>query len=154
MGLMVVANATELPRPDGQPADMSKPVQVFILMGQSNMLGFGEVGGPDRVGSVEHSVKELGLYPFLVDEDGEWSVRKDVRNVAVMQSRGNMSVNANDWLRIGTTRRIGPEIGIGHHLGNLIDAPVMLLKSCIGNRSLGWDLLPPGSEQYEHDGRI
>jgi len=31
----------------------------------------------------------------------------------------------------------------------VIDAPVMILKSCIGNRSLGWDLLPPGSERYE-----
>jgi len=30
----------------------------------------------------------------------------------------------------------------------------MILKSCIGNRSLGWDLLPPGSEQYEHEGKI
>ena len=34
-----------LPDPDGKPADMSKPVQVFILMGQSNMLGFGKIGG-------------------------------------------------------------------------------------------------------------
>ena len=25
----------------------------------------------------------------------------------------------------------------------------MILKSCIGNRSLGWDLLPPGSKGYE-----
>jgi len=25
----------------------------------------------------------------------------------------------------------------------------MILKSCTGNRSLGWDLLPPGSERYE-----
>ena len=28
-----------LPRSDGEPADMSKPVQVFILLGQSNMVG-------------------------------------------------------------------------------------------------------------------
>ena len=27
----------KLPDPDGKPADMSQPVQVFILMGQSNM---------------------------------------------------------------------------------------------------------------------
>ena len=26
---------------------------------------------------------------------------------------------------------------------------MLILKSCIGNRSLGWDLLPPGSERYE-----
>ena len=29
----------------------------------------------------------------------------------------------------------------------------MILKSCIGNRSLGWDLLPPGSERFEHEGK-
>jgi hypothetical protein len=32
-----------LPDPDGKPADMSKPVQVYILMGQSNMLAFGDL---------------------------------------------------------------------------------------------------------------
>ncbi len=41
---------------------------------------------------------------------------------------------------------IGPEFGIGQVVGNEIEAPVILLKSCIGNRSLGWDLLPPGSQ--------
>ena len=30
------------PDPDGKEADMSKPVQVYILLGQSNMLGFGK----------------------------------------------------------------------------------------------------------------
>ena len=29
---------------------------------------------------------------------------------------------------------------------------IMLLKSCIGNRSLGWDLLPPGSQRYNYKG--
>ena len=37
-----------LPDPDGRPADMSKPVQVYILMGQSNMLGFGKINGVKR----------------------------------------------------------------------------------------------------------
>ena len=39
----------QLPDPDGKPADMSKPVQVFILMGQSNMLNFGSI---DRLSGV------------------------------------------------------------------------------------------------------
>jgi hypothetical protein len=29
----------------------------------------------------------------------------------------------------------------------------MVLKSCIGNRSIGWDLLPPGTPRYKHDGK-
>lgn len=132
---------------------MTKPVQVFILLGQSNMLGFGTVAG-DNDGTLEHAVKNKGLYPYLVDDEGNWTERKDVRNVRVQPARGGgMGVHNNEWLTI-KGGRIGPEVGIGHHLGNLIDAPVMLLKSCIGNRSLGWDLLPPGSEQFEHEGRI
>ena len=45
-------------------------------------------------------------------------------------------------------------MGIGSVLGEALDAPVLILKSCIGNRSLGWDLLPPGSEQFEHEGKV
>lgn len=140
-----------LPDPDGKPADMTKPVQVYILLGQSNMLGFGKIN-PSRgkaEGSLAHAVKEQKLYPYLVDDDGNWTVRKDVRNVRVMGSgTGNMRVFNNEWMTI-KGRAIGPEIGIGHYVGHATDAPVMILKSCIGNRSLGWDLLPPGSERYE-----
>jgi hypothetical protein len=134
-----------LPDPDGEEADMGKPVQVYILMGQSNMLGFGK---PDAL----KTVAQAGTYPYLVDDAGEWTVRKDVRNVFVMCSGNSPAKDQqNDWLTV--QRNIGPEIGIGHCLGHVTDAPVMLLKSCIGNRSLGWDLLPPGSEPYEHGGK-
>jgi len=37
-----------LPDPDGKPADMSKPVEVYILLGQSNMLGFGKITGAPK----------------------------------------------------------------------------------------------------------
>ena len=141
-----------LPDPDGRPADMSKPVQVYILLGQSNMLGFGKITGAN--GSLTHAVKEKMKYPYLVDDAGDWTVRKDVRNVRVMSSgTGNMKVFNNEWMTI-KGRAVGPEIGIGHHVGNVTDAPVLILKSCIGNRSLGWDLLPPGSRQFEQDGMI
>eukprot|EP00913_Durusdinium_trenchii_P008800 g8266.t1 len=130
---------------------MSKPVQVYILLGQSNMLGAGKIK-PRRgkaEGSLEHAVKEKKLYPYLVDDAGQWTVRKDVRNVRVMGSgTGGMRVFNNEFLTI-KGRSIGPEIGIGHYLGQATEAPVMILKSCIGNRSLGWDLLPPGSRPFE-----
>jgi hypothetical protein len=151
-GLAPAQEAKPLPRPDGKPADMTKPVKVFVLMGQSNMLGFGKVEGPDKDGTLEHAVKTKKLYPFLVDDAGKWTERKDVRNVRVMVGRngGPMGVHNNEWMTIGKGN-IGPEIGIGHHVGNLLDEPVLILKSCIGNRSLGWDLLPPGSKGYEFE---
>ncbi|MDA0591304.1 MAG: hypothetical protein O3C17_25260 [Planctomycetota bacterium] len=144
------ADATaQLPDPDGKPADMSKPVKVYILMGQSNMLEMGKVAG-DKEGTLEHAVKSGGLYPYLVDDAGNWTVRQDVRNVAVMGSGGpgKTQVRKNDWLKVAGGK-IGVEIGIGHHMGHVHDEPVLILKSAIGNRSLGWDLLPPGSPSYE-----
>ena len=136
-------------RPDGRPADLSKPVQVFILMGQSNMLGFGKISPSTTEGTLEHACHVRGLYPFLRDDAGKWIVRQDVRHTFVMPSRGGgMQVKLNDWLTI--KGNIGPEIGFGHVVGEALDAPVLLLKSCIGNRGLGWDLLPPGSQRFEH----
>ncbi len=142
------APARDLPPPGAKPADLSQPVKVFILLGQSNMVGLGKITGGE--GSLEFAVKEKKKYPYLVDEAGAWVERKDVRNVQVMQGRGGGAMNLvrNEWLAV-KGGKMGPEFGIGHPLGNAIEAPVMLLKSCIGNRSLGWDLLPPGSERYQ-----
>ncbi|MEJ6573417.1 MAG: sialate O-acetylesterase [Akkermansiaceae bacterium] len=140
----------ELPDPDGKEADMSKPVQVYILMGQSNMLGAGRVSGGNE-GALENACKNKKLYPYLIDDAGNWTARKDVRNVRV--NGRTMKVHNNDWLTLKGAN-IGPEIGIGHYLGHAVTAPVLILKSCTGNRSLGWDLLPPGSKQYEFEGRI
>ncbi len=152
MALLVLPAAAleipaQLPDPDGKPADMSKPVQVYILLGQSNMLGAGKVAG-DREGTLEHAVKAKKKYPYLVDDAGNWTERKDVRNVRVAGTGTRTTrLCLNQWMTI--TGNIGPEYGIGHYVGHVTDAPVMILKSCTGNRSLGWDLLPPGSERYE-----
>lgn len=146
-----LALAKDLPDPDGKPADMTKKVKVFIIMGQSNTLEMGKVKG-DKEGSLEYAVKKESLYPFMVDDAGDWTVREDVRNVHVMGSGGpgRTSVKRNDWLTV-SGGKIGIETGIGHQLGNAIDEPVLILKTAIGNRSLGWDLLPPGSPSYEYD---
>ncbi len=138
--------------PKASAADLTKPVQVFILLGQSNMVGLGKVIGPD--GSLDFAVKNKKKYPHLVDAAGSWAERPDVRNVRVMVGRsGGMQLFNNEFLKVGG-KTIGPEYGIGHPLGDAVEAPVMLLKSCIGNRSLGWDLLPPGSERYVFEGKV
>ena len=141
-----------LPRPDAKPADLKKPVKVFILLGQSNMLGMGEVGPEDTKGTLEYLARTEKRYPHLLDDAGKWTVRNDVRHVFVMHNRGNMQLVQNDWLTV-KGRTIGPELQFGHILGHLLDEPVLVLKACIGNRSLGWDLLPPGSERFTFDGK-
>jgi hypothetical protein len=136
--------------------DITKPVKIYILMGQSNMVGLGKIsseskgkhGGPE--GSLDAAVKEKKKYPYLVDQAGNWVERQDVRYVRVMDGKGGgMQVFNNEGMTVKTCKTIGPEFGIAHFVGGATDAPVMILKSCIGNRSLGWDLLPPGSERFE-----
>ena len=137
-----------IPKHDGKPADMTKPVQVFILLGQSNMVGLGKIVGPE--GSLENAVKTKNKYAYLEDDAGAWAERKDVRFVRYMSGKGPLN---NEWMKV-SKGTIGPEFGIAHPVGNAIDAPVMILKTCIGNRSLGWDLLPPGSVRYEFEGKM
>jgi len=132
----------------GKAPYMSKPVQVFILLGQSNMVGMGRIAGGE--GGLRHAIEVKGLYPYLFDDEGKWASRADVRYVRVMSGKkGGMQVFNNEPMNVAKCKSIGPEFGIAHFVGDLIDAPVMILKSCIGNRSLGWDLLPPGSEPYD-----
>ncbi len=149
LSVFAVEVSEALPKPDGHPADMSKPVKVFVLLGQSNMVGAGKVKPEEKEGTLLHAVKKETLYPFLVDDAGEWAERKDVRYARVMGSgTGKVRHFNNEWMAV-KGGKIGPEYGIGHCLGHAIDAPVLIIKSCIGNRSLGWDLLPPGTERYE-----
>jgi hypothetical protein len=43
--LIAVTIPLNLPRPDGKPGDSSKPVKVYVLAGQSNMVGMGDITG-------------------------------------------------------------------------------------------------------------
>ena len=137
--------------PDSNSATMNKPVQVFVMLGQSNMLGFGKIGPEDTKGTLEYLIKSQGMYPHLVDDDGAWTQREDVRYVQVMHRNDVMSELRNEWLHVNGN--IGPELQFGYVMGHVLDEPVLLIKSCIGNRSLGWDLLPPGSDGFEFEGR-
>lgn len=122
-------------------------------MGQSNIFGMGDVGPDTTKGTLGYLTKEEKRYPYLLNDDGKWTTRADVRYVQVMPGKGGaMQVVQNDWRSV-KRRSIGPELAFGHIMGHLLEAPVMVLKTCIGNRSPGWELLPPGSERYTVDGK-
>ena len=139
------ASQRELSRPDGKAPDLTRKVRVFILMGQSNMVGMGDIDPETKQGTLRYLTRTEKKYPFLVDDAGNWTVRKDVYYYdARLKKGGPLTATSNG-------RSIGPELGFGFVMGQILDEPVLILKSCIGNRSLGWDLLPPGSERYQAD---
>lgn len=137
--------------PATRAAAQEAPVKVYIMLGQSNMLGLGNVTG-NTDGTLDYAVNTKGLYPYLSDGNGGFAARDDVRQAHVQGSAdGASSLLVNDWIRGDNRNKLGPEHGIAEMLGNAQNEPVLLLKSAIGNRSLGWDLLPPGSTQYSYN---
>lgn len=126
----------QLPDPDGKPAVTNKPVKVYILAGQSNMLQMGDVRG-DRPGTLETLTKRDKKFPHLVDDKGNWTTRNDVFYYdARIKFKGGP-------LTVGKT--IGPELQFGHVMGHHHDEQVLVIKTAMGNRALGWDFRPPSS---------
>lgn len=125
------------------------PFKITYLTDQTNGLGW--IARIDIPGTLATVVRRDGKFPYLIDEQGEWAERNDV------WYKGVVTATANKWLNVGCgagNNNIGPELGFGHVVGDYHDEPVLILKASQGNRSLGWDYLPPGSERFEHEGYV
>ncbi|BCX48938.1 hypothetical protein HAHE_28460 [Haloferula helveola] len=135
-----------LPAPDASAGATDKPVKVYILSGQSNMVGQGSIGPLGTAGTLETITRNEYKFPNLLDGSA-WSVRNDVRYRGVIAATGDSLLTPGH--NNGTTL-IGPEISFGHVMGYFHDEPVLVIKSSQGGRALGWDFLPPGSVQYTY----
>ncbi|MEM1349981.1 MAG: sialate O-acetylesterase [Myxococcota bacterium] len=136
--------ALVLPLPIFATANGETPLKVFVLAGQSNMVGAGQVNAnPDHnggAGSLEQLVKSPETaeeFRHLVDEDGAWRVRDDVY-VNYFERDGGLTVGYGSN---GDT--IGPELGFGTVVGDHFDEPVLLIKVAWGGKSLAQDFRPP-----------
>ncbi len=112
-----------------------------------NADGLGWIDRLDVPGSLSTLVNHQGKYPYLINEKRQWVSRDDVWYKGVVTATGS------HWLGV-RSGRIGPELGFGHVIGEHVEQPVLVLKTSQGNRSLSWDFLPPGSKQFEYDGKI
>ncbi len=133
--------------PAGAAAQSSAgPVQVFILAGQSNMEGAGQIkANPNRnegKGSLEYLVKNPDTakrFAHLVDASGRWRTRDDVW-VVFLDRRGPLTVGFG-----ASQATIGPELGFGWVVGDALDEPVLLVKCAWGGKSLAVDFRPPSA---------
>jgi hypothetical protein len=111
-----------------------------LWLEQVDLKGFGDLG---------FVVNELGRFRYLLAPDGSWVKRPDVFLNDAYLGKGNSQPHGVD--ACGPT--FGPELGFGFVMGTFHDEPVIVMKADIGNRSLGWDILPPGSKGYEFEGK-
>ena len=126
-----------------------QPVKVFILAGQSNMEGHGEIyaGANQRpVGTLAYDVKHdsTGIYKNIVDSKGNWKVHKDVwvryKREENKLKKGELTVGYGS-----SDTEIGPEFQFGNIVRDYFSNQVLLIKTAWGGKSLGVDFRPPGS---------
>ena len=122
-----------------------KTVRVFILAGQSNMEGAGQIRiNPKKenkgAGSLEFLVRSPRTARQLahtVDKDGGWVVRDDVW-IWYLGRHGGLTAGYG-----ARKTTIGPEFQFGHVVGRHFRDPVLSIKTAWGGKSLHKDFRPP-----------
>ena len=128
-------------------ARASEVVRVFILAGQSNMVGAGEVESNlsrnDGKGSLQWLTENSSTkdsYSHLKTSTGAWVQRDDVF-IWFLDRRGPLEPGYGS-----NQKKIGPELGFGWTVGEGFDEPVLLIKLAWGGKSLAEDFRPPSLE--------
>ena len=125
------------------------PLQVFILAGQSNMQGHA------KVSTFEHVGMDPATAPMLAE---------------MQDARGNPTVCERVWISsIGCAEteqtgkltagfgasqngpKIGPEFTFGLYLQKVTNAPILIIKTSWGGKSLNTDFRPPTAGPYVFD---
>ena len=139
----------------------SDVVRVFLLAGQSNMEGQGVVdlhhpkyynAGRGTLEFVMKDPKKAKLFAHVRKADGTWVERDDVfvrfRTKRELK-KGPLSIGFAGY---PGRHHIGPEFQFGHVVGDRLKAPVLLVKTAWGGKSLFKDFRPPsaGGERGEY----
>ena len=180
-----------------------KKLQIFILAGQSNMVGHaGYITVPALLTAAEPAAKELAKLIFkegaiapgdaremletrtkrdtlkndltakkIIGDDKIAAAQaelkelqaqadakdKKIRDAFVVSKRVYITSIADGHRRSGpltvgyggSPDKIGPELGFGLALEQKLDAPILLIKTSWGGKSLHYDFRPPSAGPYE-----
>lgn len=130
----------------------AKSVKIYVLSGQSNMTGratLGDLKKPpaDQKATLVRYIMEpqnVEKYKFLYagpqKNPSGCTIRDDVF-IATGDRQGGLTTNYGGFRNNG----FGPELPIGHLLGDYHDEPVLLVKVAFGGCSLSKDMRPPSS---------
>lgn len=141
-----------LPEPVSAAEPSAKPVKIYVLSGQSNMTGRGTLGDLRKPAAEQKATlvryimdpANVGKYKFLHEgpekNNAGWAIRDDVF-ITTGDRHGGLTTNYGGFRNNG----FGPELPIGHLLGDYHDEPVLLVKVAFGGCSLSKDMRPPSS---------
>ncbi len=124
----------------------AKPLQVFILAGQSNMQGHA------KVTTFEHIGMDPTTKPMLDEMLGADGTPRVCERVWI-SSLGSADEVKTGKLTAGfgasqNGPKIGPEFTFGLYMQKFTDAPILLIKTAWGGKSLNTDFRPPSAGPY------
>jgi alpha-galactosidase len=143
-------------------AVFAAPLKVIIMAGQSNMQGHGYVDHHNKKvpashpGTLEQLVKSNPTEYGKLKNGNNWVSRKDVW--VYYNDKGGFNGGAEgEWsgeLTVGFagdggrgekagSMEMGPELGFGWALGDVLDEQVLLLKTAWGGKDIDVDYRPP-----------
>ena len=125
------------------------PLQVFILAGQSNMQGHA------KVSTFEHVGMDPATAPMLAemqDAKGNPTVceRVWISSIGCAEAEQTGKLTAG----FGASQngpKIGPEFTFGLYLQKVTNAPILIIKTSWGGKSLNTDFRPPTAGPYVFD---
>jgi hypothetical protein len=120
-------------------------VRVFVLAGQSNMVGYGSITDPENdPGSLVDVIAH--------DEDGSWAKVGGLDNWTTLDNAFLYFVRDGDTIKSNVTvgqgaypHLIGPELMFAHQLDEYYDDPILIIKTAWGGKSLAEDFRPPSA---------
>ncbi|MBM3868332.1 MAG: sialate O-acetylesterase [Verrucomicrobia bacterium] len=136
----------------------AKPLQVYVLVGQSNMEGHAKVETIDYIGEDPATAP---LLKRLLGPDGKPATAK---NVWISYYTGIGDKNGEGFGPLTTgygSRRdpavdggkIGPEYAFGLALDRVADGPVLIIKAAWGGKSLNYDFRSPSAGPYPRNAK-
>ena len=124
------------------------PIKVTYFKGGSAAFWLSQVDLLGK-GDLEIVTKRDKKFPWMIDDQGNWTVRNDVYYQEV-----RIAADGRGCLLSATSngKFIGPEVPFGYVMGTFHDEQVLLIESSMGNRGLWWDFRPPSSGKTAAEG--
>ncbi len=124
-----------------------KPLQIYILAGQSNMQGHAKISTMEVIG-MDPATKPM--LAEMLGADGKPKVCERVWISSIGCGKDPQEEQTGK-LTAGfgaTTEKIGPEFTFGLYTQKSTDAPILLIKTSWGGKSLNTDFRSPGAGPY------
>ena len=124
-----------------------KPLQVFVLVGQSNMQGHAKVSTFEHIG-MDPATKPM--LDAMLGSDGKPKVCERVWISSIGCGKDETTEHTGK-LTAGfgaSAEKIGPEFTFGIYMEKATDAPILLIKTSWGGKSLNTDFRPPSAGPY------